>query len=144
MEPYPRQPAPPASLNGGLYAGKPFDDSMPWRNFPAEPEAGFYMHSVLLRTAEGGTAPGAQHHVPGGGFRPGNNTPMLPASVVGGAGRFPGLSVVCAPNDALPAPGPAAGSAGRGFSALYHFGHAAGARVIVWWLLRDGWLGSAK
>lgn len=121
MEPYPRQRPPPPSLNGGLYSGKPFDTDSPWRNFPAEPEAGFYMNAVLPR-AWGGTAPGAQHHLPGGGFRPGNNTPMLPEDVVRGASRFPGLSLVCAPDDPAGPPAPAGGTAGKGFSALYHIG----------------------
>lgn len=121
MQPYPSEPAPGPALNGGLYGGRPFPPDAPWRNFPAPPEAGQYMHGGALAAVR---PPGAQHHVPGGGQRPGNNTPMLPPEVVRNATRFPGLSVVCAPDDApddVRRGARAAGSGPRGeFSAHYH------------------------
>jgi hypothetical protein len=83
---------PPPPLNGGLYTGEPF--AGPWRNHPALPDAG-YLNHVFLQTAF--PPPGAQHHVPGGGLRPGNNTPWLPRGSV--ATRQNELNVVCVPDD---------------------------------------------
>ena len=102
---------PPAVLNGGLYTGEPFLQGAPWRNFPAIPDSG-YMMSVPLMSAN----PPAQavYHVPGGGLRPGNYTPVLPVDFVGGR-RIPGLNTVCVP-DAAAVRGPDVMHANHGFS----------------------------
>jgi hypothetical protein len=67
-------PAPPPSLNGGLYTGKPFDSDSPWRNFPVTPDAAVYTH-INLRSA--GPNPEAHYQYPGF-TRPGNNLLMAP------------------------------------------------------------------
>lgn len=86
--------APPGpSLNGGLYTGAPFARGAPWANVPVTPDAG-YMSLVNLQTA--GVAPDlARHHLPGGGLRPGNNTPLLPRGWTDR--RVPHLGMVCVP-----------------------------------------------
>ena len=85
-------PAP--SFNGGRYTGQPFHKDAPWRNFPALPDAG-YLNYVALRSAN--PPPGAQYHIPGGGLRPGNNTPVLPTEMVAMNHRVKGLNMVCMP-----------------------------------------------
>lgn len=83
-------PPPPASHNGGLYAGEPFEKDAPWRNFPVTPDAGFFNFTNLPN------APLiAQHHVPGGGLRPGNNTPLLPSNFA--HSRVASINAVCIP-----------------------------------------------
>jgi hypothetical protein len=96
MNAYPSTSIPPPSLNGGLYTGEPFATNAPWRNFPATPDAGYMVHVNLL--AGGNLPPGeATYHLPGGGLRPGNNTPMMPMDMAGGR-RVPGLNMVCVPD----------------------------------------------
>jgi hypothetical protein len=85
---------PPPSLNGGRYTGQPFQKDAPWGNFPALPDAG-YLNTVALRSAD--PPPGAQYHIPGGGLRPGNNTPVLPTEMTAMNRRVKGLNVVCMP-----------------------------------------------
>ncbi len=87
---------PPASLNGGRYTGEPFEKDAPWRNFPALPDAG-YLNVVALRSAN--PPPGAKYHFPGGGLRPGNNTPVLPVEMTASGHRVKGLNLVCVPED---------------------------------------------
>ena len=118
LPPDPREPAPAPTLNGGLYTGQAFPADAPWRNFPAAPEAGYYLSVPFAGVAP----PGARYQVPGGGLRPGNSTPLLPEEAV--VQRFADMPLMCAPRDTpaeLAAGKVAAGSAGRGFSALYHF-----------------------
>jgi hypothetical protein len=88
---------PPPTLNGGLYTGQPFAPDAPWRNFPVTPDAGYYNFANLatLPTA----LPIAQHHVPGGGLRPGNNTPLLPPDFA--SSRIQELNAVCIPDARL-------------------------------------------
>ena len=92
---------PPPSLNGGLYTGEPFMKDAPWRNFPATPDAGYLTNVNLLA---GGNRPPWQalYHIPGGGVRPGNNTPYFPADMAGGCKRLPTLNIVGVPNRPSP------------------------------------------
>ena len=101
---------PPPTLNGGLYTGEPFLPEAPWRNFPATPDAGYMTHVNLLA---GGNAPPSQatYHIPGGGLRPGNNTPVLPVDMVGGR-RASHLNIVCVPDSASLGGGRGGGGAG--------------------------------
>lgn len=85
---------PKAQLNAGLYTGQPFAHGAPWAAVPVVPDAG-YMMSVTLLTAK--PAPGGEHHYPGGGLRPGNNTPMLPRDVLQ-HGRARSINTVCMPD----------------------------------------------
>jgi hypothetical protein len=85
---------PPPSLNGGLYTGQPFAEGAPWRNFPALPDSGFLLNTALQSAHP---PPGAQYHVPGGGLRPGNNTPVLPRQMLA-SGRVQDLNLYCAPD----------------------------------------------
>lgn len=86
-------PAP--SLNGGLYTGTPFASNAPWRNYPVPPDAGFYNFGSLRETS----APlAARYMVPGGGLRPGNNTPLLPADYLDN--RIVELNAICVPPSA--------------------------------------------
>lgn len=87
-------PPPPPSFNGGLYTGEPFQTGAPWRNYPVTPDAGYYNFTNLP------DAPViAQHHVPGGGLRPGNNTPLLPSDFA--SSRVDGLNAICIPESRL-------------------------------------------
>jgi hypothetical protein len=105
------QPPPPPTLNGGLYGGEPFPPNAPWRNFPQTPDAG-YQQTITLRSAE--PPPLAPYHIPGGGLRPGNNTPLLPQGLQQRAGG--GLNLVCTPAD-----GPdLSHSNGNGFRRYYY------------------------
>lgn len=79
---------PPPPLNGGLYTGEPF--AGPWRNYPVLPDAGYMMHVALQPSA-----PESKYHVPGGGLRPGNNTPYMPRTAVDT--RLESLNLVCTP-----------------------------------------------
>jgi hypothetical protein len=87
-------PPPQPSLNGGLYTGEAFKQDALWRNFPATPDAG-YMNFVNLRR-NGNPPPMAVYHLPGGGLRPGNNTPILPSLWLQ-QGRVPGMGMLCIP-----------------------------------------------
>lgn len=69
----PEQPA----LNGGLYTGEPFMKNAPWRNFPSRPEVCNMIYNNLRRMNVPPSE--ALYHFPGGGLRPGNNTPELPS-----------------------------------------------------------------
>lgn len=100
---------PPRSLNGGLYTGEPFQPGAPWANVPAPPEAGVLMHGPWLR---GISAPGAEHHVPGGGWRPGNNTPLLPEGAL--RRPFPELNMTCVARTAAAAAPASAAPRGHG------------------------------
>lgn len=86
---------PPPSLNGGRYTGEAFHKDAPWRNFPALPDAG-YLNMIALRSAN--PPPGAQYQFPGGGLRPGNNTPVLPIEMTDASNRVRGLNLVCVPS----------------------------------------------
>ena len=90
-------PPPPPSLNGGLYTGQPFAPNAPWRNFPVEPDAGYYQFGNLKSVASAPAA--ARYMMPGGGLRPGNNTPLLPADFA--RSRVPLLNAVCIPSGAF-------------------------------------------
>lgn len=68
-------PPPQPSINGGLYTGEPFLPGAPWGNVPVTPDSGFMIH-YNLRSAN--PPPGAIYQYPGGSFRPGNNTPVMP------------------------------------------------------------------
>ncbi len=85
-------PPPPPQAQGGLYAGAPFEAGAPWATVPVTPDAGA-MNLTHLATA----APPAMgaYHLPGGGLRPGNNTPLLPRAWTDG--RVDDLGVVCIP-----------------------------------------------
>ena len=89
-------PPPPPTLNGGLYTGKPFEQGAPWANVPVTPDAGFYNFGNLRGVASAPKA--ARYMVPGGGLRPGNNTPLLPAEFANG--RIANLNAVCVPASA--------------------------------------------
>ncbi len=106
---------PPPALNGGLFTGEPFAKGAPWRNFPATPDAGYMVNVNLL--AGGNRPPGeATYHFPGGGLRPGNNTPLLPVDMAGGR-RVPGLNMVCVPDSARTKVEP---NPNRGFSGFQY------------------------
>lgn len=92
-------PPPAPTLNGGLYTGEPFARGAPWGNVPVTPDSG-YMMFVALRSAN--PPPGAEFHVPGGGLRPGNNTPLLPEAWLA-SGRDAATGVLCATPAAVPA-----------------------------------------
>ncbi len=83
-------PPPKPVLNGGLFTGRPFQKDWPWRHYPAVPDAG-YMMLVNLKTAD--PPPMGRFMLPGGGLRPGNNTPLLPQYYL--ESRAPGLNMVC-------------------------------------------------
>ena len=72
---YSKLPDRPAH-NGGLYTGEPFMKDAPWRNFPTRPETGNMIFNNLRRMNNPPRE--ALYHFPGGGIRPGNNTPELP------------------------------------------------------------------
>jgi hypothetical protein len=90
-------PLPPPSLNGGLYTGAPFAEGAPWRNFPVPPDAGHYLFGNLQGVASAPVA--ARYMMPGGGLRPGNNTPMIPDDYA--RSRVPHLNAVCIPEKAF-------------------------------------------
>ena len=75
---------PPPSLNGGLYTGEPFQQNAPWRNFPARPDTG----NMIFNNLRSMNVPpeDALFHFPGGGIRPGNNTPELPSAYIATVG----------------------------------------------------------
>ena len=91
--PYTRPPGP--TLNGGLYTGEPFREGAPWGNTPVTPDAGHVAGFAMQRMTDPPPPPGAQHQFPGGGWRPGNNTPFLPAGAA--ERRFPDLDMTCTP-----------------------------------------------
>ena len=62
-------PLPARALNGGLYTGEAFAEGAPYANIPVPPNM-----TAMLQTLH---SPGA-HHIPGGGWRPGNNKPDWP------------------------------------------------------------------
>lgn len=86
-------PSPPQH-NGGLYTGEPFLKNAPWANVPVVPDAGA-MNFVTLSSA--GPAPYGRYHLPGGGIRPGNNTPMIVDAWA--KQRVPDLGLLCIPDD---------------------------------------------
>jgi hypothetical protein len=88
-------PPSPPQLNGGLYVGAPFAPQAPWGNVQVTPDAGA-MNLITLSSA--GPPPMGRYHLPGGGLRPGNNTPLLPTSWT--QNRFTDIGLVCIP-DAL-------------------------------------------
>jgi hypothetical protein len=88
-------PPPPPSLNGGLYTGEPFQKGAAWANVPAAPDAGNYNFNVLPASVPSMPV-AAMYHLPGGGYRPGNNTPMLPDSFSGS--RVPTINALCVPD----------------------------------------------
>ena len=97
-------PPPAPSLNGGLYTGEPFQRGAGWANVPATPDAG-YLNLVNLQSA--GPAPYGAFHLPGGGLRPGNNTPLLPSEWA--AQRVPDLGLICIPDAQAQQPRPFGG-----------------------------------
>lgn len=86
---------PSPTPNGGLYTGQPFEAGAPWRNFPATPDSGYLMH-VSLRSAR--PPPGARFHLPGGGLRPGNNTPVLPVELLESTHKLTEINTMCVPD----------------------------------------------
>ena len=84
-------------LNGGLYTGAPFAPGAAWANVPVTPDAGFYNFANLATLPS--ALPLAQAHVPGGGLRPGNNTPLLPPDIA--AARVGPLNSICIPDARL-------------------------------------------
>jgi hypothetical protein len=68
-------------INGGLYTGEPFQADAPWRNFPAEPSTDYLINTNLRSVETLQPHPQQFFHYPGGGYRPGNNTPTLPGIV---------------------------------------------------------------
>ena len=88
---------PPPSLNGGLYTGAPFAEGAPWRNFPVAPDAGYYNFGSLREVASAPTS--ARYMMPGGGLRPGNNTPLLPSDFANS--RIVNLNAICIPPGAF-------------------------------------------
>jgi hypothetical protein len=113
-------PPPPPSLNGGLYTGAPFQKGAPWGNVPVAPDAGVYNFTNLPPSAPAL----ARYMLPGGGFRPGNSSPMIPEAFA--RSRADGLNMLCIPETprnqagaAPPVTGPGcAGAAYRGFGYL--------------------------
>jgi hypothetical protein len=90
------QPIPQPSLNGGLYTGAPFQPNAPWANHPVAPDAGYYNFGSLRDTP----APvAARYMVPGGGLRPGNNTPLLPPDYADS--KIVSLNAICIPTTAF-------------------------------------------
>ena len=87
-------PPPGPSLNAGLYTGQPFQPDAPWRNYPVAPDAGYYNFTNLSTVPT--ALPLAQHMVPGGGLRPGNNTPLLPQYLTNS--RINPLNAICLPD----------------------------------------------
>lgn len=71
---------PPRALNGGLYTGEVFMKGAPWANRPVRPETVNYIYhnlrSMHIPPEE------AIYMFPGGGIRPGNNTPELPLEYI--------------------------------------------------------------
>ena len=96
QQPPPALPSP--SLNGGLYTGTPFAPDAPWRNYPVAPDAGYYNFGSMRASH---APPAAMYMVPGGGLRPGNNTPLLPAEYI--ESRIANLNAVCVPPSAYAA-----------------------------------------
>ena len=94
----PTPPLPQPSLNGGLYTGTPFESNAAWRNRPVAPDAGYYNFGSLRDTP---APPAAMYMVPGGGLRPGNNTPLLPPDYT--ENRIANLNAICVPTAAYAA-----------------------------------------
>jgi hypothetical protein len=65
---------PPPSLNGGLYTGEPFREGSSHANIPIIPETGYINHYVM----RGANPPTESLYQYPGGFRPGNNNPIMP------------------------------------------------------------------
>lgn len=108
-------PPPPPSLNGGLYTGTPFDPNGGWRNYPVPPDAGNYQFGSLTGVSSAPVA--ARYMMPGGGLRPGNNTPLVPQDYAGS--RIDDLNAICVPQNAYaPRPDPDANHGFRGYSYL--------------------------
>ena len=63
-------PAPPPSLNGGLYTGEPFREGAGWANVYVRPDADAYAQN-LLQNSQTPPPPGAQ--IIPTTVRPGNN-----------------------------------------------------------------------
>ena len=93
-------PPPGPTLNGGLYTGLPFASGAAWANVPVKPDAGFYQFGNLASVPS--APPAARYMVPGGGLRPGNNTPLLPNDFANG--RITDLNAVCVPASAYASP----------------------------------------
>lgn len=89
-------PPPPPSLNGGLYTGQPFAPGAEWANRPVAPDAGNYQYGSLAQVASAPAA--ARYMMPGGGLRPGNNTPLLPPSFA--HNRVEALNAIAVPTAA--------------------------------------------
>jgi hypothetical protein len=92
-------PPPPPTLNGGLYTGTPFEPNAPWRNYPVKPDAGYYNFGSLAQVDS--APPAARYMMPGGGLRPGNSTPLLPAAFANS--RVKELNAICIPASAFAA-----------------------------------------
>lgn len=86
-------PPSPPQLNGGLYVGEPFAKDAPWGNVQVTPDAGA-MNLITLSTA--GPAPYGRYHLPGGGLRPGNNTPVIPEAW--STKRVNDIGLICIPD----------------------------------------------
>lgn len=80
---------PPPALNGGLFTGEPFKKDAPYANIPIVPDAGYMIH-YALRSANPPVE--ALYQYPGG-FRPGNNTPIMPGVQKYKDGRYGVLCV---------------------------------------------------
>ena len=92
---------PKPSPNGGLYTGAPASPpGAPWGAHPVAPDAGYYNFGSLRGTS---APPAAMYMVPGGGLRPGNNTPLLPAEYI--KGRVEPLNAICVPTSAYSSSG---------------------------------------
>lgn len=86
-------PPPAPSLNGGHYTGQPFEAGAPWGNVPIPPDAGLIAFGKHFPA----TAPNeARFMMPGGGIRPGNNSPILPSHVR--QTRRDNLNATCVPD----------------------------------------------
>lgn len=62
------------SKNGGWFVGAPFAAHAAYAPVPVVPDAGFLTSTALVSA---NPPPGATMHFPGGGLRPGNNTPVM-------------------------------------------------------------------
>ncbi len=92
LKTYQKRNIPPPSLNGGLYTGEPFHKNAGHANVPIIPDTGYMIH-YALRSADPPTE--ALYQYPDG-YRPGNNTPLMPGVQPFAGGKY-GLLCQSAP-----------------------------------------------
>lgn len=93
----------------------------PWGSTSSiAPDAGFYNFFGFARSDESPIPlPAAAYQVPGGGLRPGNNTPLRPSSR---KSTVPWLHAMCVPDSVADAPAPPSLDEANGFREYYYWG----------------------